>query len=43
MKQTYEYLYVWYPLLQAQWDRCDHRNHQTLNYLAKGHHLYSGT
>jgi hypothetical protein len=31
------------PLFQAQWDRCDQRNHQTLNYLVKGHHLYSGT
>jgi hypothetical protein len=30
-------------LFQAQWDRCDQRNHQTLNYLVKGHHLYSGT
>ena len=27
MKQTY--LYLWYPLFQAQWDRCDQRNHQT--------------
>jgi hypothetical protein len=27
MKQTY--LYQWYPLFQAQWDRCDQRNHQT--------------
>jgi hypothetical protein len=26
MKQTY--LYLWSPLLQAQWDRCDQRNHQ---------------
>ena len=26
MKQTY--LYLWYPLFQAQWDRCDQRNHQ---------------
>ena len=23
------YLYIWYPLFQAQWDRCDQRNHQT--------------
>jgi hypothetical protein len=22
------HLYLWYPLLQAQWDRCDQRNHQ---------------
>jgi hypothetical protein len=27
MKQTY--LYLWYPLFQAQWDRCDQRNYQT--------------
>jgi hypothetical protein len=27
MKQTY--LYLWYPLFQAQWDRCDQRNPQT--------------
>jgi hypothetical protein len=27
MKQTY--LYLWYPLFQAQWERCDQRNHQT--------------
>jgi hypothetical protein len=20
---------LWYPLFQAQWDRCDQRNHQT--------------
>jgi hypothetical protein len=26
-KQTY--LTLWYPLFQAQWDRCDKRNHQT--------------
>ena len=26
IKQTY--LYMWYPLFQAQWDRCDQRNHQ---------------
>jgi hypothetical protein len=41
MKQTY--MYLWYPLFQVQWDRCDQRNHQTYNYLVKGHHLYSGT
>ena len=29
MKQIY--LYLWYPLFQAQWDRCDQRNHQTIN------------
>ena len=27
MKQTY--MYLWYPLFEAQWDRCDQRNHQT--------------
>jgi len=27
MKQTY--LYLWYLLFQAQWDKCDQRNHQT--------------
>ena len=37
MKQTY--LYLWYPLLQAELDRCDQRNHQTYKYLVKGHHL----
>ena len=26
MKQTC--LYMWYPLLQAQWDRCHQQNHQ---------------
>jgi hypothetical protein len=41
MKQTY--LYLWYPLFQAQWDRCDQRNHKTYNYLVKEHHLYRGT
>jgi hypothetical protein len=40
MKLTY--LYVWYPSFQAQWDRRDEQNHQSWNYLAKGHHLYSG-
>ena len=29
MKQTY--LYLWYPLFQAQWDRFDQQNHQTYN------------
>jgi hypothetical protein len=28
MKQTY--LYLWYPLFQAQWDRCVQQNHQLL-------------
>ena len=37
MKQTY--LYLWYPLFQAQWDRCDQHNHQSWNYLVKGHHI----
>jgi len=37
MKQTY--LYLWYPLFQAQWDRCDQRNHQIYKYLVEGHHL----
>jgi hypothetical protein len=27
MKHTY--LYLWYPLFQAQSDRCDQQNHQT--------------
>jgi hypothetical protein len=27
LKQTY--MYLWYPLFQDQWDRCDQRNHQT--------------
>ena len=29
MKQTY--LYMWYPLFRAQWDRCNQRNHQSLD------------
>jgi hypothetical protein len=29
------YLFLWYPLFQSQWDRCDQRNHQTYNYLVK--------
>ena len=36
MKPTY--LYLWYHLFQAQWDRSDQHN-----YLVKGHHLHSGT
>jgi hypothetical protein len=39
MKQIY--LYLWYPLFQAQWDRSDQKNHQAYNYLVKGHHLYN--
>jgi hypothetical protein len=31
MKQ--QYMYMWYPLFQAQWDRCDQQNRQTYNYL----------
>ena len=42
-EQTYLYLNLWYPLFQAQCDRCDQQNHKTQNYLVKGHHLYSGT
>ena len=41
MKQIY--LYLWHPLFQPQWDRCDQQNHQIYNHLWKGHHLYSGT
>ena len=41
LKQTY--MYLWYPLFQAQWDRCDQQNHQNENYLVKGHNLYNGT
>jgi hypothetical protein len=22
------YMYLWYPLFQAQWDPCDQQNHQ---------------
>ena len=29
MKQIH--LYMWYPLFQAQWDRCYQRNHQVIN------------
>ena len=36
MKQTY--LYLWYPLFQVQYDRCDQQN-----YSEKGHHHYRGT
>jgi hypothetical protein len=36
MKQTY--LYLWYPLFQAQCDRYDQQN-----YSVNGHHHYSGT
>jgi aspartyl/asparaginyl beta-hydroxylase (cupin superfamily) len=35
-------LYLWYPLFQAQLNRCDQQNHQTKNYLVIGHHLYRG-
>jgi hypothetical protein len=28
MKQTY--LYLWYPLFQAEWDRCDQQNRITI-------------
>jgi hypothetical protein len=34
--------YLWYPLFQSQWDRCDKKNHQTYNYLVTGHHLHKG-
>ena len=27
--------------IQAQWDICDQRNHQTYYYLVKGYHLYN--
>jgi hypothetical protein len=33
MKQTY--LYMWYPLFQAQWDRCDQQNHQNLELFSE--------
>ena len=29
------YLYLWYPLFQAQWERWDQQNHQTYNYLGR--------
>jgi hypothetical protein len=38
MKQTY--LYLWYPLFQAQRDRCDKNINQAYNHLVKGHHLF---
>jgi len=28
-------MYLWYPLCQAQWDRCDQQNRQTYNDLVK--------
>jgi hypothetical protein len=28
-------VYLWYPLCQAQWDRCDQQNHETVNYKGK--------
>jgi hypothetical protein len=43
LDMKHDYLYMWYPLIQVQWDRFDQLNHQTYNYLLKGHHLYSGT
>ena len=33
MKQTY--LYLWYPLFQAQWDRCDQRDDQNLELFSE--------
>jgi hypothetical protein len=29
------YLYLWYTLCEAQWDRCDQRNHQAQNYFGE--------
>ena len=40
IKQNWKYL--WYPLFQSQWDRCDNKNHQTYYYLVTGHHLHKG-
>jgi hypothetical protein len=39
MKQTY--LYMWYPLFRAQWDRCNQRNHQSLNLKDSKYMLYT--
>jgi hypothetical protein len=33
MNQTY--LYQWYLLFQAQWDRCDQQNHQNLELFSE--------
>ena len=33
MKRTY--LYLWYPLFQAQWDRLDQQNHQNLELFSE--------
>jgi hypothetical protein len=29
MNETGLSVYLWYPLFQAQWDRCDQQNHQS--------------
>ena len=36
-------LYLWFPLFQDQWDRCDQYGHPIWNCLVKEHHLYSRT
>jgi hypothetical protein len=38
---NHTYLYLWCHSCQAQWDtpRCDQQNHQSVNYLAWGHHF----
>ena len=41
MNQTW--LNQLYPLFHAQLNLCDQHNHQTLNYAAKGHGIYSAT
>jgi hypothetical protein len=37
MKQTD--LYLWYPLLQAQWDGCDQQNHHIKTLFSERYHL----
>ena len=38
--EMYTLLYLWYPLFQVQWDKCDHHSQQTMNYSVYGHHYY---
>ena len=35
-------MYLWYPLIAIQWNRCDQHSRQTFNYLLKGTRLNSG-
>jgi hypothetical protein len=35
-------MYLWYPLIAVQWNRCDLHSRLTFNYLLKGPRLNSG-